>query len=62
MKRMTQERLKELLEYNPKTGVFKWRVCGKGRRANRVAGWKSPVYTYIKFKNIKYPGHLLAFL
>jgi hypothetical protein len=45
----TPERLNELLEYDPDTGVLRWRTTGKGRRLDRIAGGfnKGPGYLYV---------------
>jgi hypothetical protein len=35
---LTAARVKEVLEYDPASGVLKWRKTGKGRRLDLVAG------------------------
>lgn len=62
---LTQERLRELLTYHPRTGVFTWRK----RTSNRVrvgdrAGHKNAVlgYRLIRLDDELYYAHRLAFL
>lgn len=63
-KNLTAERLRELLTYDPETGVFKWNAGGKGRRLDRVAGGLHPTlgYWYIGVDRVKYPSHRVAWL
>lgn len=61
---LTQERLKELLEYDPETGIFRWLVkpC-RSVRAGDVAGCvRKNGYIYISIRRKLYPAHRLAWL
>ena len=63
-KSLTQERLKELLQYDPDTGIFTWRVSP---RANVEAGRKAGTtcargYVIISLKRRLYRAHRLAWL
>lgn len=60
---LTHARLIELLEYDPETGVFKWRTTGKGRRSDRVAGSQCEGwYRQITIDGISHMEHRLAWL
>ena len=64
---VTQERLKELLNYNPDTGIFTWLVTrnayGGGVRPGSIAGDKdSHGYWRIGIDGTRYPLHRLAWL
>ena len=61
---LTQERLKELLRYDPETGVLRWIVSPVGTVATgSIAGTLNPNgYRYIRINNKKYLAHRLVFL
>lgn len=61
---LTQERLKELLHYDPETGVFIWLVGrGGGAKAGDVAGsFDAKGYIVIVIKGAIYRAHRLAWL
>jgi len=68
---LTQERLKELLHYDPDTGILTWKyrsyLTGKTttwniRFANKQAGHKSHGYIAIQVDGIRYQAHRLAWL
>ena len=61
---ISQERLKEVLHYNPDTGLFTWKERRGGTAIEGVeAGWTNGSgYKRIAFNNVEYPGHHLAWL
>ena len=59
---VTQDRLKELLNYNPDTGIFTWKVSRGGVKKDAQAGAKSQGYRNIMIDNISYQAHRLAWL
>jgi hypothetical protein len=59
---LTQERLKELLSYDPLTGVFIWRIDRGGKKAGDIAGCKKRTYILISVDDRVYRAHLLAWL
>lgn len=61
---ITPERLRQVLNYNPETGVFTWKIklCQK-TVVGAVAGTLHPFgYVYIKVEKKKYRAHRLAWL
>ncbi len=60
---LTAERLRELLEYNSETGVFRWKV-NKGRKfkAGMIAGNINHGYRVIEIDGKLYGAHRLAWL
>ena len=63
MTELTQQRLKELLSYDPETGLFINLTQRSNVKAGAVAGCKhSSGYIYIKIDGKKYKSHRLAWL
>lgn len=60
---VTQARLKELLDYNPSTGIFTWREGRGGMAAGSVAGCvSSEGYVQLTVDGKHYKAHRLAWL
>lgn len=70
--RITQEELRELLDYDPQTGIFRWRyqhdALSRGERirntrnAGKVAGFRHFTGIRIKIDGVHFCAHRLAFL
>jgi hypothetical protein len=63
---ITAERLRELLHYDPDTGVFTWKVDHPNRRAGSIAGTQAKhevtSYRMITADGRRYYAHRLAWL
>jgi hypothetical protein len=60
---ITQQELKDKLEYDKDTGIFIWKVSNGGRSsAGKIAGGLSHGYREIKVNKKKYMSHRLAWL
>jgi len=61
-KTLTQERLKEVLSYNPETGNFRWKINKGYMRPGDIAGYKNSGYIYIGIDGKRYIASRLAVL
>lgn len=63
MKKNAQARLKQVLEYDPESGIFRWRVSRGRVKPGLVAGCKDPDgYVVIRIYGEQYFAHRLAWL
>lgn len=63
-KELTQERLRELLHYEPTTGVFRWRISLSNRKpVGTIAGYiERHGYRCIRIEPRRYKAHRLVWL
>ncbi len=60
---VTQKRLKELLHYDPETGIFRWTYRdNRWRRVGGTAGTNKTGYLVIYIDGLQYGAHRLAVL
>jgi hypothetical protein len=62
---LTAERVREVWDYSPDTGIFRWKIAPphKPDFVGRVAGCLGALgYWVIGFEQHKYPAHVLAWL
>lgn len=63
MTSLTADRVRELLSYDPDTGIFTWCVARPGMPAGSIAGWcDEKGYRRISIDDTPYRAHRLAWL
>ena len=63
MKKLSQEKLKKIVYYNPVTGCFRWKISTGKSKNNKIAGSiYGNGYRYICYKGKRYKASRLAFL
>lgn len=62
-KKVNENYLKEILHYDPDTGIFTWKKRHQGRSVHKPPGWVSPLgYVKICINRNSYCAHRLAWL
>jgi hypothetical protein len=61
---LTAERLREVLNYDPETGVFTWKESRGSKAKDQAAGslHKEDGYIYVRVDGVLYKGHRLVWL
>lgn len=59
---LTQNRLRQLVSYDPSTGDIRWLHDGHLRKAGDLAGWTSKGYRSVRIDGRTYMHHRLAWL
>ena len=60
MTELTHEELTRLLDYDPETGVFRWKVGGRGRKIGNITGHRYERGSRIKVNGTAYLSRRLA--
>lgn len=60
---ITQQRVRELLDYDPLTGVLTWKIARPGVMAGQIAGCPSTYgYIVVRIDGVLYRANRIAFL
>lgn len=59
---LTQAALRKLLDYDPSTGLFRWKRCGHPFDGLRAGSPDKDGYTRIRIRGVRYAASRLAFL
>jgi hypothetical protein len=62
MTELTVARLRELVTYDPETGIFLWATCRRGCKPGSRAGSRNGRYVYIGLDGAQHLAHRLAWL
>jgi hypothetical protein len=61
--KVTFHRLREVLNYDPDTGIFRWLICAGSSSAGRVAGGRTlDGYNQIRIDGVMHRSNLLAWM